>query len=224
LLLELDGADIAQCRVPSPRVVEALDVIEHIRPGIIPRPVDLAGYALGFQRREEALHCSIVPDVTRPAHRTGDAMIGHQALELLARILAALVAVMQQAVWPASSPDCKPQVAHGWISMCAEVPHNLQFQRIQTVIHRRLDSNLRSALREAGVSDEDCANAANTVSLLIDGLWLRCGLQIGGLDRDDAIAQIEAVVTERFGDNAERNAARQKMRMLAAAMTTGKPT
>lgn len=117
----------------------------------------------------------------------------------------------------------KPQVAHGWISMCAEVPHNLQFQRIQTVIHRRLDSNLRSALREAGVSDEDSANAANTVSLLIDGLWMRCGLQIGGLDRDDAIAQIEAVVTERFGDSAERNAARQKMRMLAAAMTTGRP-
>jgi hypothetical protein len=87
LLLELDGAQIAQCRVPSPRVVEALDVVEHIRPGVIPRPVDLAGCPLGLQRREEALHRSIVPDVAGPAHRAGDAVVGHQALELLAGIL-----------------------------------------------------------------------------------------------------------------------------------------
>ena len=64
--------------MPSPRVVKALDVIEQVRLGIIPRPVDLAGCAVGFQLREEAFHCSIVPDVTRPAYRT---------------------------VWPASSPD-----------------------------------------------------------------------------------------------------------------------
>ena len=48
---------------------------------------DRAGYPLGFQRREEALHRGIVPDVARPAHRTGDAMVGHQALELLTCIL-----------------------------------------------------------------------------------------------------------------------------------------
>src|SRR5690606_13621217 len=59
----------------------------------------------GFERREEALHRGIVPDVTRSAHRTGDAVVGHQALELLAGILAALVRMMKQAVGLAAAPD-----------------------------------------------------------------------------------------------------------------------
>lgn len=29
------------CRRPPPRVVEVLDIVEHVRPGVIPRPVDL---------------------------------------------------------------------------------------------------------------------------------------------------------------------------------------
>src|SRR5690606_37649617 len=41
----------------------------------------------GLKRREEALHRGIVPDVARPAHRAGDAVIGHQALELLTGVL-----------------------------------------------------------------------------------------------------------------------------------------
>ena len=113
----------------------------------------------------------------------------------------------------------RPAVAHGWISMCAEVPHNAQFQRIQTAIHRRLDSNLRAALAESGVPVSEAGPAANTISLLIDGLWMRCGLQIGGLDRDEAIAHIEMVMTQRFGDDPVRAAAKQKMSMLAAALT-----
>lgn len=35
--------------MPSPRVVEALDVIEHIRPGLVPRPVELAGSPQGWK-------------------------------------------------------------------------------------------------------------------------------------------------------------------------------
>ena len=41
----------------------------------------------------------------KTAHRTGDAVVGHQALELLAGILAALVRVMQQGVGLAPTPD-----------------------------------------------------------------------------------------------------------------------
>ena len=35
----------------------------------------------------EALHCRVVPDVARSAHRAGRAIVGHQPLQLLARIL-----------------------------------------------------------------------------------------------------------------------------------------
>ncbi|WP_127115659.1 transcriptional regulator BetI [Shimia sediminis] len=113
----------------------------------------------------------------------------------------------------------RPEVAHGWISMCAEVPHNPQFQRIQTVIYRRLHSNLVSALKDTGMTEAEAEHGANAVSLLIDGIWLRCGLQIGGLNREDAAAHIEAVVNKLFGDLAERQAAKAKMSALAQALT-----
>jgi hypothetical protein len=60
--------------MPAFRIVEALDVVEHVGLGLIPRPVHLARCSLGLQRREEALHRRIVPDVARTAHRTDDAV------------------------------------------------------------------------------------------------------------------------------------------------------
>jgi len=42
---------------------------------------------------------------TRSAHRTGDAIVGHQALELLAGILSTLVGVVQQGIGLAAPPD-----------------------------------------------------------------------------------------------------------------------
>ena len=71
------------------RVVEALDVVEHICSGLVPDEIDFALGALGFQRREEALHRRVVPDIAGSAHAANDAAVGHQALELLAGVLAA---------------------------------------------------------------------------------------------------------------------------------------
>ena len=114
------------------------------------------------------------------------------------------------------------EVAHGWVSMCAEVPYNPQFQRIQTAIYRRLHSNLVSSLKVAGIEAAPAVHCANTISLLIDGLWMRCGLQIGGLDRDEATAHLEAVSEKLFGPAAERLAARARMRSLVAAYTANR--
>jgi hypothetical protein len=87
LHLELHRTEIADRRVPTLGVVEALDVIEHIGFGFVAGPIDLAGDALGLQLGEEALHRSIVPDIAGAAHRAGDAVIGHQSLELIAGVL-----------------------------------------------------------------------------------------------------------------------------------------
>ena len=54
--------------MPAFRIVEALDVIEHISLGLFSAPVRLAIDALGFKRREEALHRRVVPDIARAAH------------------------------------------------------------------------------------------------------------------------------------------------------------
>ena len=113
----------------------------------------------------------------------------------------------------------RPEVAHGWISMCAEVPHNPQFQRLQTVIYRRLHSNLVTALKETGMTPAEAERGANVVSLLIDGIWMRCGLQIGGLNREDAFAHIEGVLNNLFGDLTERQSAKTKMSALANVLT-----
>src|SRR5438132_13362669 len=91
--------------MPAFRIVEALDVVEYISSRLVSGAVRFASYALGLQRREEALHRGIVPDVARTAHRTDDAVIGHQLLELLAGVLAATVGMMHQRIGFAPSPD-----------------------------------------------------------------------------------------------------------------------
>ena len=90
LPLEVHGAEIAQRRVPARRVVEALDIIEHVGLRVIARSICLPADPFGLHRREEALQCRVVPDVARPAHRAGDAIVGHQPLELLACVLGGL--------------------------------------------------------------------------------------------------------------------------------------
>ena len=90
---------------------------------MIAHSICLRGDPFGLHRREEAIHRRVAlrwlstddvhrrnfgllrPDIARPAHRAGDAIISHQSLELLTRILAALVRVMQQGVGLAASPD-----------------------------------------------------------------------------------------------------------------------
>jgi hypothetical protein len=81
--------------VPTLGIVEALDVVEHVGLSLIARSIYLSCSSFGLERREEAFHRRIVPDVARPAHRAGDAVIGHQALELLAGVLTAAIGVMQ---------------------------------------------------------------------------------------------------------------------------------
>lgn len=71
-------------RVTAGRIVEPLDVVEHICCGLVPGAVGFALDALGLQRREEALHRRIVPNVVGSAHAAEDAAVGHQALELFA--------------------------------------------------------------------------------------------------------------------------------------------
>ena len=115
-----------------------------------------------------------------------------------------------------------PKVAHSWVAMCAEVPHNRQFHRLQNAIYRRLNSNLVTALIPVSSSREEAALAAEMVSILIDGLWMRCGCEIGGLERKEAKDRIETFLDSRYGKSKQRLAARDKMTMLATAVCAGR--
>ena len=68
LPFELHRTEIAQRRVPSRGIVEALDVIEHVGFGLVSRAILLVRRPFGLERGEEALHRGIVPDVAGPAH------------------------------------------------------------------------------------------------------------------------------------------------------------
>ena len=68
-------------------IVEPLDVVEHIGPGLVSRPVQFSRRPLGLERREEAYHRRIIPDVAGARQAARDAMFCHQALALLARVL-----------------------------------------------------------------------------------------------------------------------------------------
>ena len=91
--------------MPASRIVEPLNVIEHVGACCVPRPVDLPRRPLGLERREEAFHCLIIPDVAGARQAAHDAVLDHQALALLARILRAAIGMMQQLAGASPPPQ-----------------------------------------------------------------------------------------------------------------------
>lgn len=68
--------------MPAGRIVEALDLTEHIRPDLIAHAIDFPSNPR-LQRREDALHGNVVPDVAGLAHPAGYAVVDHEPLESL---------------------------------------------------------------------------------------------------------------------------------------------
>ena len=91
--------------MPPRGIVEALDVIEHVRFGLVSRAVRFCRCAFGLERREDALHRGIVPAVAGSAHATSHAMVSQKPLEGLTGVLAPPIRVMQDRLRFASPPD-----------------------------------------------------------------------------------------------------------------------
>ncbi|MER9291145.1 MULTISPECIES: transcriptional regulator BetI [unclassified Mesorhizobium] len=91
----------------------------------------------------------------------------------------------------------QPPLCHAWLSLCAEVPRDEKMARIQRVIHARMRSNLLSGLRGLA-SPGDADDIALGVTALIDGLWLRLGLQPGSVSREQAVRQVKNYVAGRL--------------------------
>ncbi|MBT9386344.1 transcriptional regulator BetI [Pseudooceanicola sp. CBS1P-1] len=104
----------------------------------------------------------------------------------------------------------RPPIAQGWLALSAAVPHNRQYQRIQTVIYARTRSNLVGPLRS--LSDAETAELMTDALIsVIDGVWTRCGLSLGGMTAAEARRQFELLLDARFADSPERHAARRLM-------------
>src|SRR5678816_3916253 len=94
------------------RIVEPLDEVEHISTCFVARSVATTIRALDLQRREEAFHGGVIPAVAATTHAASHTMRIEQPLEVLARVLAALVGVMQQLARCTAAPDGQQQCVH----------------------------------------------------------------------------------------------------------------
>ena len=85
------------------------------------------------------------------------------------------------------------EIARAWVSYYAVIGQNRDFERLQTVVDRRLQSNLLQALRQI-LDQDDARFIATGVAVLIDGFWLRHAKSGDSMDADRAIAFIERYV------------------------------
>lgn len=90
----------------------------------------------------------------------------------------------------------KPSISHAWLSLCAEVPREPQLARLQKVFHARMHSNLISALKQL-TTPEDAEDIARGISAMVDGLWLRLGMDSEAITQGEALSR-----TVRFFERA----------------------
>jgi TetR/AcrR family transcriptional repressor of bet genes len=85
------------------------------------------------------------------------------------------------------------------------VPRNREFGRIQRVIHARMRSNLIPPLR-ALLAGDAVEAAAIGITAMIDGLWLRFGLSLGGLTREQALTEMDRYLAQLLDHSSARPA------------------
>lgn len=117
------------------------------------------------------------------------------------------------------------RVCQAWVSLMSEVPHNAQCQRIQTACNARIDSNLRHELKHF-LNKQDTVKTSYHLGLLIDGLWVRSGLQAEAMTSHAAIREMEYAILKHLpndtGSVAKHTAARLKMENVAGILLTSK--
>ena len=98
------------------------------------------------------------------------------------------------------------------------MPHSPQCQRIQTACNARIHSNLRHELKFF-LSPEDADRSARQLGVLIDGLWVRAGLDAQVLTSASAIAELEYAISKLLPADpdsvTQHKMARQKIENVA---------
>jgi len=78
--------------------------------------------------------------------------------------------------------QCATQTVAAWLAFWGQVPHEPKLGRLQRIYRRRLHSNLKREFGRLGLGPDDAAHLAEVTASLIDGVWVRAGLDGGGLD------------------------------------------
>lgn len=108
--------------------------------------------------------------------------------EMVARLRRAASPVQRiEAVIGASFADEQftPRVSMVWLAFYGQIPHSPELARLHRVYARRLRSNLRHAFRKL-MPPEASDDAAEGMSCMIDGIWVRAALTRGVPDLERA--------------------------------------
>jgi TetR/AcrR family transcriptional repressor of bet genes len=120
-------------------------------------------------------------------------------------------------------PVFRPEVCHAWINLCSDAPYNAQNQRIQHILHARLDSNLISALRPM-VPQAKLEGHTKLLRTMIDGIWLRASLHSPHTPMSEALEQMDQMMALVLNGEevllGEAKSARIKMEDLAKIILT----
>jgi transcriptional repressor BetI len=87
------------------------------------------------------------------------------------------------------------ETANAWTSYYAAVPTRREFERLQSTVYRRLRSNLLYDLTRL-VDRTRADEIALGVSVWIDGLWLRRGMDREGLTAEQAIQAVNGYIDQ----------------------------
>ena len=117
LLFKLYRRQALVVAMPAHRVVEQLDVVEHIRPRLVPGRVDLALHSLPLEQLEEALGHGVVVAVSATTHAADHLVILQESLPLAAGELAALIGVQHQAGRRFATPYRRQERLHHHIAV-----------------------------------------------------------------------------------------------------------
>ncbi|BCG89155.1 transcriptional regulator BetI [Mesorhizobium sp. 113-3-9] len=162
----------------------------------------------GATLEKVAAHAGASKGIVLHYFRNKQELFEHAMREANAVLRDAVVARLRRARSPRERLDAvidgnfeehlfQPSLCHAWLSLCAEVPRDEKLARIQKVLHARMRSNLLSGLH--GLTSPNVADdIALGVTALIDGLWLRLGLEPGSVSREQAIRQVKDFVAARL--------------------------
>ena len=91
-----------------------------------------------------------------------------------------------------------PEAVSSWLAFWSQVPTSPRLARIQKIIIERLHSNLVHALR-AFLPANEVQATAHDFACLIDGIWLRAGLNARQLNGADARRAAIDFIRHRLG-------------------------
>ncbi|WP_113912112.1 transcriptional regulator BetI [Roseovarius dicentrarchi] len=194
-------------------------VLHGIRGTTLDRVAKIAGVSKGVVLH----HFKDKDALFEGVQRTANTVLRDCVTELLHHAETPLERLYAIIVGNFAAPVFQQEICHAWISLCSDVPHNKQSQRIQTVVHARMRSNLMSALRPL-VGEQIAPRIAFHLRTVMDGIWLRASFQIAPMEGATGVAEVDFAARHLLSGGdisaAEFDAALAKMEAIGTLVLT----